>query len=93
MREAQSSVDKELADARQNVDEAMADPNPAGDANSYPGAQAPAANAESAPETVGALNGKTPSADASTVAANEAVDAVAALPPEGAGRATEKSGA
>src|SRR5215470_542173 len=96
MQEAQSSVEKELADARQNVDEAMADPNPPGDANSYPGAQAPAADADaaaSAPETVGALNGKSPSADASTVAANEAVDAVPALPPEGAGRATENSGA
>src|SRR6516225_8364624 len=95
MREAQSSVEKELADARQNVDEVMADPNPPGDANSYPGAQvaANAAAAASAPETVGALNGKAPSADASTVAANETVDAVPALPPEGAGRATEKSGA
>jgi sec-independent protein translocase protein TatB len=94
MREAQSSVEKQLADAHQSVDEAMADPNPSAD--SHPGAPAPAARAEAAaastPETLAALNGGAPSADAS-VAANEAVAAVPALPPEGADRATEKSGA
>jgi len=87
MREAQSSVEQQLADARQSVDEAMAEPNPA--------AQVPAASAglagSSAPQTVAALNGRAPSADTSG-GANEAVAAVAP-PPEGADRATEKSGA
>jgi len=97
MQEAQSSVEKQLGDARQSVDEAMADPNSSADANSHP--PAPAASAEaaaaSAPETLGALNGRAASADAAE-AANEAIAAVPVQPPEvffRATAATEKSGA
>jgi sec-independent protein translocase protein TatB len=96
MREAQSSVEKQLADARLSVDEAMADPEPGAQRNPDL-AQAPVTDADAAaaigPETIGGLNGSANAADTATAAANDAVDAAPAGPPEPAGRPVEKSGA
>jgi sec-independent protein translocase protein TatB len=99
MRDTQSSVEKELADARLGVDAAIADPKPPANSDSYapagPGGVGGAA--ASAPEkgapTVGALNGSTHPADAAPGAANPAVDDPAAGSPQPADRASEKSGA
>jgi sec-independent protein translocase protein TatB len=98
MREATSSVEKQLADARQGVEGAMDEPKPAVDSVGFQGDAPPASAVDTSgaisPEAPAALNGAAHPADTSAVAANETV----AVPSAGAideqpGRATEKSGA
>ena len=106
MREATSSVEKQLADARQSVDGAMDEGKPAADPMAYhaDGLPAASADASAAASTVAPaeLNGSShpaeppteASAPAATVVPSEAVGAPAAAETPGEpGRATEKSGA
>jgi sec-independent protein translocase protein TatB len=98
MREATSSVEKQLADARESVDGAMDEPKPATDSIGVQGDAPPASAVDTSgaisPETPAALNGAAHPADTSAVAANETVGAPpASAADEQPGRATEKSGA
>ena len=101
MREAEYSVEKQLADARQSVDGAMDEPKPDPmphhvDGTPPPHADAPAEASGLAPDRVPAeLNGAHPAetSKTATAAASDAVDAPPAGAPSDAGRATEKSGA
>ena len=96
VQDAQSSVEKQLAAARLGVDEAIADPKPPVNPESYEhpaGLGSDADAAQSAPEGgARGLNGSSHPADTATVAANEAVDGAAASP-QPASRESEKSGA
>ena len=93
MREAGSTVEKQLADARESVDVALGDAKPAAagpmasDADGLQGHEAGTTTA--AP---GDLNGAAHPAEPSTPAASEVAVTPAAVPGE-AGRAPEKSGA
>ena len=98
MREATSSVEKQLADARESMDGAMDEPKPVTDAIEHQPDAHPAEAADTSgaisPETPAALNGAAHPADTSAVAANEAVAVPSAsMADEQPGRATEKSGA
>jgi sec-independent protein translocase protein TatB len=97
MREATSSVEKQLADARQSVDGVMEEPKPAVDAGAYNLDGPPAANTDApapvATEVPAELNGASHAAETSTAAAGGGVGAPAAPAPDEPGRATEKSGA
>ena len=98
MHEATSSVEKQLADARQSVDGAMEEPKPVVDPAAYHLDGPPAANADaSAPpassEVPAELNGASHPPEASPTPASETVGAPAAGTPDEPGRATEKSGA
>jgi len=89
MRDAQSSVERQLADARLSVDEAMASPQSAANADAV---------AAIAPDLSGELNGSGhPPAETSMAAAGEGGDAGpspgAGAAPEPGGQASEKSGA
>ena len=96
VQDAQSSVEKQLAAARLGVDEAIADPKPPVNPESYEhpaGLGSDADAAHSAPEGARELNGSSHPADTATVAVNEAVDGAAAASPQPASRESEKSGA
>ena len=94
MRDAGSSVEKQLADARESVDVALGDAKPAAadptalDADGLLGPQAAAGT-----EAPGELNGAAHPAETSTPAASEVAAVPAPSTPEEAGRAPEKSGA
>jgi sec-independent protein translocase protein TatB len=99
LREATSSVEKQLADARHSVDAALDDPKPATDpmANYLDPSPVLTADApvQTAPEVVPstALNGASHQAETSSAVASESTGAPAAGTPDEPGRATEKSGA
>jgi sec-independent protein translocase protein TatB len=103
MREATSSVEKQLADARQSVDASMDEPKPAPDPIAHhvdgPPAAAADASADTSTEAPAVLNGASHAAEAPAAVPGEPVGAPAAdAPTSGApvaepGRATEKSGA
>ena len=94
MRDASSSVEKQLAEARDSVEAAVEDHKPAAGAISYDAGTPPADTSGAiAPETPGALNGATHSVDSSAVAANEASGTASPGAPGEPGRPTEKSGA
>jgi sec-independent protein translocase protein TatB len=106
MREATSSVEKQLEDARQSVDGAMDEPKPVADPMAYQVDGPPDASADaSAPASTGApaeLNGSSHPAETSAEASAPAATGVPSEPvgappaaetPGEPGRATEKSGA
>ena len=93
MRDASSSVEKQLAEARDSVEAAVEDHKPAADAIIYDGGAPPADTSGAiAPETPG-LNGAAHPADSSVVAANEASGTPSPATPGEPGRPAEKSGA
>ena len=89
IREAEAGVEKQLAEARQSVDAAMAEPTPVSD-----GTDAPvSASAEGRSELNGTTH-PTDTPDPTAIATPaETVDALPAAAPSDAGRTTEKSGA
>jgi hypothetical protein len=97
MREATSSVEKQLADARQSVDGVIEEAKPAADPIAYDAGGLPLvtadASAEPSTEATAGLNGASLPAETPAAAPGE----TAATPPAGTpsepGRATEKSGA
>jgi sec-independent protein translocase protein TatB len=93
MRDAGSSVEKQLADARESVDVALSDAKPVADsmAHDADGLLGPQVTAET--EASGELNGAAHPAESSTPAASEVAAVPAASSPSEAGRAPEKSGA
>ena len=87
MRDAQSSVERQLDDARLSADEAMASPQSASNAD---------AAAAIAPDLSGELNGSSHPAETSMAPAREGADAgppAAPGAPEPAAQASEKGGA
>jgi sec-independent protein translocase protein TatB len=90
IRKAEAGVERQLADARQSVDAAMAEPKSASDGTDT----SASTSIEGAPSE---LNGSTHSADTSVPSAiavpGEAVDTLPTAAPSEPARTTEKSGA
>ena len=92
MREATSSVEKQLADASQSVHAALEEGKPAADLDGSPAAGADA-SAPISPEVPAELNGASHPPEEKAKVTSDTVAAPAAGTPEEPGRATEKSGA
>jgi len=93
LREATSSVEKQIADASHGVNAAMDEPKPAADPMANYLDAPPAAAADASPPVPAELNGASHPPAAPTTAASDAAAPPAAGTPDEPGRATEKSGA